>query len=46
MATTLAADRFWVDKANCHNAERLYYELLSKEVGNRKYTYNTNPLCT
>ncbi|XP_049317522.1 probable elongation factor 1-delta isoform X2 [Bactrocera dorsalis] len=32
MATTLAADRFWVDKANCHNAERQYYELLSKEV--------------
>ncbi|XP_050322138.1 probable elongation factor 1-delta isoform X1 [Bactrocera neohumeralis] len=31
MATTLAADRFWVDKANCHNAERQYYELLSKE---------------
>uniref|UniRef100_A0A034WP89 Putative elongation factor 1-delta n=2 Tax=Endopterygota TaxID=33392 RepID=A0A034WP89_BACDO len=32
MATTLAADRFWVDKANCHNAERQYYELLSKEM--------------
>nr|XP_036226418.1 probable elongation factor 1-delta isoform X2 [Bactrocera oleae] len=31
MATTLATDRFWVDKANCHNAERQYYELLSKE---------------
>ncbi|XP_053958649.1 probable elongation factor 1-delta isoform X1 [Anastrepha ludens] len=31
MATTLAADRFWVDKANCHNAERQYYEYLSKE---------------
>ncbi|XP_054083647.1 probable elongation factor 1-delta isoform X2 [Zeugodacus cucurbitae] len=32
MASTLAADRFWVDKANCHNAERQYYELLSKQM--------------
>ncbi|XP_017470520.1 PREDICTED: probable elongation factor 1-delta isoform X1 [Rhagoletis zephyria] len=31
MTTTLAADRFWVDKANFHNAERQYYEFLNKE---------------
>ncbi|CAD6997853.1 unnamed protein product [Ceratitis capitata] len=31
MDKSLAADRFWVDKANCHNAERQYHELLSKQ---------------
>ncbi|XP_067620865.1 probable elongation factor 1-delta isoform X2 [Eurosta solidaginis] len=31
MATPLAADHFWLDKSNYHNAERQYYELLGKE---------------